>query len=172
MVETLDPSPLVDVAVTDAMRAEAGVRAQAHTNWTMAALITVNGGAILALLGQPSRSLLVGGALALFAAAIVCALVSGKLAARYAQLAETAFIMLGHYQRAMKFRFTLTEQHSARRISMADEHADTLKSQVETAQSVRDRASSPDPWIGAGIVLFMVACIVAGLTMFGPARWR
>lgn len=151
------------------MRSEAAARGQTHSNWIMAALITANGGAILALLGQPARQISTGVALALFAIGVTCALVAGKLAANLAQEAEALFVSLKHYERAVQHRFDWSEDPrvTADAIKIADELVDSARAMVTTAEAEYDAAVSPDYWLAAGIGFFFFGCIAAGLSLFG-----
>ena len=90
--------------LSSAMRAEEVGRAQASDLWTMAALITANGGASAALLDQVGSSIAAAIAISLYMVGVAAALVAGRLSANLAHEGSALFVSLVHMNFAVRAR--------------------------------------------------------------------
>jgi uncharacterized membrane protein len=163
----LDELLLEEDGQADAMRAEAATRAHASNNWTMAALITVNGGAIITLVGHEERSWAVGIALLLYVLGIVSALIAGRLSASLAYEAEAMFVSTRSLSRAGRRRWRLFRAGSPQATAgrAAEMYAEAEKD-LEKAKQDFDKAPTPDMALGLGILFFFCGCLAAGVSLF------
>lgn len=155
-----------DEGVNTSMRAEAATRAHVTDNWVMAALMTANGGAAIALLGQEDRSWITAAALALYMLGVTCALVGGKLSANLSHESEALFITLINQERANRHRFRAIRTGDRGIIDRAFANCEKTDKTVAEQSADFDKSSAPDPWLGFGIIFFLVGCIVAGVAIF------
>ena len=166
MKEELEQEPpLSNIDVAIAKRAEAAASGQASINWVMAALLTANGGAALALLGQPARGTATMVALGLYMLGVTCALMGGKIAADFAHLTEALVTSLIHVELGSRRLAVASRTGDPAIIADAEDKLQKLDAIQAERQAEIDKSLSPEPWLGCGILFFFFGCVAAGFAL-------
>lgn len=148
------------------MRAEAAGRAQAADSWMMAALITTNGGAVVFLLNHADDGLATIIAAALFVLGITAALIAGRLSATLAHETAALFVCLMGVEQASRHSFRAAKTGEPTTYARAIEFQNAKQEALGAQRGDFDRAPDPGPWLGAGVLLFLLGCMVAGVAIF------
>ncbi len=155
-----------EAGLNNAMRAEAATRAQSSNNWTMAALITANGGAAAGLLSNSESGVARIVAMALFVLGVTAALVAGRLTANLAHHTESLFVSLVHLDKYAVHQVRLAQTGDKKLMLSGNESWKKAMQKVDEERADLDRAALPDPWLGIGVICFFFGCIAAGLALF------
>ena len=159
--------PLMDEPdILAARRTEAAALGRASINWVMAALLTANGGAALALLGQPAHGTPAMIALGLYVLGITCALVGGKIAADFGHLSETLLLTAIYLERANRGFASAGRSGDPERAARNEKQLDELEAAFEKQRKEAGESPAPEPWLAFGIVFFFFGCIAAGFALF------
>lgn len=155
-----------DPGITTAMRAEAAARSHAMNNWTMAALITANGGAALTLLSQEKQGLALMIALALYMLGVTSALVAGRLGAVLAYHSEALFVSLANSDRANRHVLRVSRGGNQRQLELAQTNLERAEKATAESSQEFNAAHTPDLPLGLGVIFFFLGCIAAGFALF------
>ena len=153
-------------SISNEMRADAARMSQSSNNWTMAALITVNGGAVVTMLSKGEPGIAMAIALALFVLGITFALVAGRFAASLANSEAALHIASSHAQRASSYLASIMERGNPAQIHYADEFVQEAMKGMEKVKGDHDKAPTPDLPLGLGVVSFFLGCIASGFALF------
>jgi hypothetical protein len=155
-----------DGGLSLAMRSEAAARAHATNNWTMAALITSNGGASVALLSHADKGLATGIALGLYVLGVTSALVAARLSANVENEAEALFVTLSGSERASRHVFRVARTGNAEMMTRAQAFSKSADEAVDKQRAVYDAAPPPGRPMVLSILCFAVGCVAAGFALF------